>query len=152
MGDLPGGMFFRQCLMPSTRWLPNFTPLQTPQFEIDTHVPCLERLSLWPDGGHSRLASLLLSGILSSFSSHLSLGRRLPNTLLVQAVLPLAVQVGMSRCLRRPQHHHSPLWLRRQNPPGGKRRPFFRLLLPHLLASPLLSSHRAPPPRLPVAH
>src|SRR5262245_60586394 len=97
------------------RWSPNFTPLQTPQFEIDTHVPCIERLSLWLDGGHSRLASLLLSGILSSFSSHLSLGRRLPNTFLVQAVLPLAVQVGMSRLLRPPQHQHRPPWLPRKH-------------------------------------
>jgi hypothetical protein len=37
MGDLPGGMFFRQCPMPSTRWSPNFTPLKTHQFEIGTH-------------------------------------------------------------------------------------------------------------------
>ena len=37
MGDLPGGMFFRQCPMPYTRWSPNFTPLKTHQFEIGTH-------------------------------------------------------------------------------------------------------------------
>jgi hypothetical protein len=37
MGDLPGGMVLRQCLMPYTRWSPNFTPLKTHQFEIDTH-------------------------------------------------------------------------------------------------------------------
>src|SRR4029450_8919485 len=38
MGDLPGGMVFRQCLMPYTRWSPNFTPLKTHQFEIDPHT------------------------------------------------------------------------------------------------------------------
>src|SRR5215510_13710781 len=38
MGDLPGGMFFRQWLMPYTRWSPNFTPLKTHQFEIDTQA------------------------------------------------------------------------------------------------------------------
>src|SRR5262249_17643892 len=37
MGDLPDGMFFRQCLMPYTRWSPNSTPLKTHQFEIDTY-------------------------------------------------------------------------------------------------------------------
>src|SRR5262245_26464453 len=38
MGDLPGGMFFRQCPMPYTRWSPNFTSLKTHQFEIDTQL------------------------------------------------------------------------------------------------------------------
>src|SRR5262249_49365517 len=55
MGDLPGGMFFRQCPMPYTRWSPNFTPLKTPQFEIDTHLYSsdfyrLARTRLQPSG------------------------------------------------------------------------------------------------------
>src|SRR6266702_4719654 len=62
MGDLPGSMVFRQYPMRYTRWSPNFTPLQTHQFKIDTHVGSQHiarsqllgvpnPLSIWPDTG-----------------------------------------------------------------------------------------------------